>query len=54
MRLVHPYADREPNLVLLEAVKGGRPRMSVEKPLIVYEADGSYTEEVLKIYGKET
>lgn len=43
MRLVHPYADREPNLVLIEALKGGRPRITVEAPLIVYERDGGYT-----------
>ena len=51
MRLVYPYADREPNMVLIEAVRGGRPRMTVEKPLIVYQAPGEYTREVLKIYG---
>ena len=51
MRLVYPYADREPNMVLIEAVRGGRPRMTVEKPLIVYQAPGEYTREVLEIYG---
>ena len=53
MRLVHPYADKEPNMVLLEGMRGGRPRMTVEPPLIVYEKDGSYTEEVLKHYGMD-
>lgn len=52
MQLVYPYVDKEPNLVLLEAVKGGRPRISVEEPLIVYNPDGSYTKRVLEIYGK--
>ena len=51
MRLVYPYADPEPNMVLIEAVRGGRPRMTVEKPLIVYQAPGEYTREVLEIYG---
>lgn len=51
MRLVYPYVDREPNLVLLEAVRGGRPRMTVEKPLIVYERPGVYTQEIHEIYG---
>ena len=51
MRLVYPYADREPNMVLIEAVRGGRPRMTVEKPLIVYQAPGEYTREILEIYG---
>ena len=53
MRLVYPFADREPNLVLLDCVKGGRSRLQVEKPLIVYETPGKYTEEILKIYYEE-
>ncbi len=51
MRLVYPYIDREPNMVLIEAVRGGRPRMTVEKPLIVYESPGVYTPEITEIYG---
>lgn len=52
MRLVYPYIDKEPNLVLVEGLKGGRPRMTVEPPLIVYEKDGTYTRELLEMYGK--
>ena len=51
MRLVHPFVDREPNMVLLEACRGGRPRMTVEKPLIVYREPGVYMEEIYEIYG---
>ena len=51
MRLVYPYIDKEPNMVLIEAVRGGRPRMTVEKPLIVYEKPGVYTGEITDIYG---
>ena len=50
MRLVHPYIDKEPNMVLVEGLRGGNPRMKVEPPLIVYRKDGSYTEELLAIY----
>ncbi len=50
MRLVYPYADREPNMVLIESVRGGRPRMTVERPLIVYEKPGIYTAEVRSLY----
>ena len=53
MRLVYPYVDKEPNLVLIEGMRGGRSRMTVEKPLIVYEAPGVYAREVLDIYGQE-
>lgn len=51
MRLVYPYADREPNMVLLEAVRGGRPRMTVEKPLIIFREPGVYMPEITEIYG---
>lgn len=53
MRLVYPYVDKEPNMVLVEGMKGGKPRMTVEPPLIVYNKDGSYTEEILRLYGKD-
>lgn len=52
MQLVYPYIDREPNMVLVEARKGGNPRITVERPLIVYERPGVYTKEILEIYGK--
>lgn len=51
MRLVYPYADKEPNMVLIEGLKGGKPRMTVEKPLIVYQKPGVYTNEIYEIYG---
>lgn len=44
MRLVYPYVDKEPNMVLLEACKGGNPRIQVERPLIVYERPNVYTD----------
>ena len=50
MRLVHPYIDKEPNMVLIEGSRGGRPRMKVEPPLIVYREPGVYTEELLQGY----
>ena len=51
MRLVYPYVDKEPNMVLIEGIRGAKPRMTVEPPLIVYEKDGGYTQEVLEHYG---
>lgn len=50
IRLVYPFVDKEPNMILIEALKGGRPRVSVEPPLIVYERPGVYTEEVRRLY----
>lgn len=51
MKFVYPYIDREPNMVLLEGLRGGRPRITVEKPLIVYQEKDKYTDEILQIYG---
>lgn len=51
MQLVYPYIDKEPNMLLIEAVRGGKPRMSVEKPLIVYKEPGVYMPEIYDIYG---
>ena len=51
MRLVYPFVDREPNMVLLDCVRGGRPRLTVEKPLIVYREPGKYTDEIYEVYG---
>lgn len=51
MRLVYPYVDKEPNMVLIEGIRGAKSRMTVDPPLIVYEKDGSYTREILEYYG---
>lgn len=51
MRLVYPYVNKEPNMVLIEANRGGKPRMTVEKPLIVYKEAGVYMPEIYDIYG---
>lgn len=51
MQLVYPFADREPNMVLLQAVRGARPRLQVDKPLIIYREPGVYTDEIYEIYG---
>ena len=51
MKLVYPYIDKDPNMVLIEGLRGGRPRLTVEKPLIVYQSPGVYTDEIYDIYG---
>lgn len=52
MQLAYPFIDKEPNMVFIEAVRGGKSRLTVDKPLIIYESENVYTEEVLRIYGK--
>lgn len=51
MKLVYPFIDKEPNMVLIEGLRGGRSRLTVEKPLIVYKEPGVYTDEIYDIYG---
>ena len=51
MRLVYPYVDKEPNMVLIEAVRGGNPMVKLEAPIIVYKSQGVYTDEIYEIYG---
>lgn len=51
MKMVYPAADREPSMVLIEGRRGGRPRLQVEKPLIIYDGEGKYTQEIYDIYG---
>lgn len=50
MRLVYPYVNHEPNMVLIEGVRGGRARMTVEPPLIVYKEKNEYTDELKRWY----
>ena len=51
MQLVYPYADKEPNMVLVEGIRGARPHMKVEKPLIIFKDLNVYTDEIRERYG---
>ena len=51
MKMVHPFVDRDANMVLIEAVRGGRSMIKVEAPVIVYREPGVYTDEIYSIYG---
>jgi len=53
IQFVYPFLDKEPNMVLIEGLRGGKPRITVEKPLIVYEHPGVYTQCIKDIYGEE-
>lgn len=53
IRLVQSYFDSKPKLILVKATKNAKSFLNVEEPLIIYNKDGSYTDEILQIYGKE-
>lgn len=50
MKLVYPFENEEPNLVLIEARKNAKPGLIVEKNLIVRKENKEYTNEVERIY----
>ncbi|MCR4787971.1 MAG: tRNA1(Val) (adenine(37)-N6)-methyltransferase [Lachnospiraceae bacterium] len=50
MRMVHPYADKEPNMVLIEGSRGGRSNLITDPPLFVYKDKNVYTDEIYEIY----
>lgn len=51
MKMVYPFIDKDSNMVLIEAVRGGRSMMKVEAPIIVYKEPGVYMDEIYTIYG---
>ena len=53
LKLVYPYINKEPNLMLIKGIKNAKPFLKIERPLFIYKEDGKYTEELLKIYNKK-
>lgn len=51
IKFVHPFVENPANMVLIEALKGGKSMVKIEKPLIVYKEQGVYTDEIYDIYG---
>ena len=50
IRFVHSTIEKEPTLVLIKGIKNARPFLKIEKPLIIYEKNGNYTDEIHSIY----
>ena len=50
IKMVYPYVDKPANMVLIEGVRGGKPMMNIEEPLIVYKEPNVYTQEIINIY----
>ncbi len=53
IRFVHSNINKEANLVLVKAIKNAKPFLKIEKPLIIYDEKGQYTDEIYEIYNKE-
>ena len=52
LRFVQPYADKAPTMLLVEGKKGGHTGIKVLEPLVVYNRDKTYTEEILRLYSE--
>ena len=50
LRLVHPSVGKAANLLLIEGVKNGGSELKLMEPLYVYNEDGTYTDEIYRIY----
>lgn len=53
LRFVYPKVGKKSNLILIEGSKYGKVDLKMENPLIIYNEDGSYTEDIMKIYYKD-
>ena len=52
LKFVFPKISSKPSLVLIKGIKNAKEFLKVEKNLIIYNEDGTYTKELLNIYGK--
>ena len=52
VRFIYPKEDSESNLFMLEAVKNGKVGLKLESPLYVHNDDGSYKDEILKMFNE--
>lgn len=53
LRIVYSKINSKPNLILIKGVKNAKPFLEIEKPLIIYNNDNTYTDEILEIYNKK-
>ncbi|MGN1297306.1 MAG: tRNA1(Val) (adenine(37)-N6)-methyltransferase [Clostridia bacterium] len=52
LRFVYSDKEKEPKLILVKGIKNAKPFLKLEKNLYIYDEQGKYTEEILKIYHK--
>ena len=53
MRLVYPKDGKEANIVLIEGVKNGKVGLKILSPLFTHNSDGSYVDEIRKMFGDD-
>ncbi|MDR1781949.1 MAG: tRNA1(Val) (adenine(37)-N6)-methyltransferase [Bacilli bacterium] len=50
LRLIYPKINSEANMVLVEGMFHGKSGLKIEKPLIAHNNDGTYSDEVKKMF----
>ena len=53
IRFIYSDKNKESKMVLVKGVKDANEYIIVEKPLIIYNEKGEYTDEILEIYNKK-
>ena len=53
LRMVYSNKNMEPKLLLIKGIKNAKPFLKIEKNLYIYDGNGNYTEEIMKIYNKK-
>lgn len=51
LQMVYPKVGKDANIILIEGIKNGKSGLKILKPLIVYDNDNKYVEEVRKMFG---
>lgn len=52
IRFVHPKPNEKPNLILVKAIKFANPFLKIDKPLVIQDEEGNYTQEINEIYNR--
>lgn len=53
LQLIYPKINKQPTMILIKAIKNAKPFLKIKEPLIIYNQNNTYTDEVLKIYNKK-
>ncbi len=52
IKFIYPNKNKKTNLVLIKGIKFGNPFLEFDTNLYVYDDNGNYTNDILKIYNK--
>lgn len=52
LQIIYPKIDKKPTMILIKGIKNANPFLEIKEPLIIYDENNNYTDEILKIYHK--